>query len=42
MMHVPALENLLNHFPSVRIVLSTSWVRMLGFRRAKGALSPGL
>lgn len=42
MMHAPALENLLNDFPTVRIVLSTSWVRMLGFRRAKAALSPGL
>ncbi len=41
-MHAPALENLLNDFPSVRVVLSTSWVRMLGFRRAKGALPPSL
>lgn len=29
-------------YSDVRIVLSTSWVRELGFAKAKGSLSPGL
>lgn len=33
-MWAPLLTDLLDDFPSVRVVLSTSWVRRLGFRRA--------
>lgn len=36
------LEAELEHHPSVKIVLSTSWVRELGFSRAKKQLSEGL
>jgi HAD domain in Swiss Army Knife RNA repair proteins len=34
----PLLAELLEPYPQVEIVLSTSWVRVLGFRRAKAAL----
>lgn len=42
MMHAPVLVQLLEDFPSVRIALSTSWVRLLGYRRARAALPPTL
>lgn len=38
--YVPVLSALLEPLPEVRIVLSTSWVRVLGFDRAKSYL-PG-
>lgn len=38
----PYLEQALVTFPGVRIVLSTSWVRVLGFSRARDYLPPGL
>lgn len=38
----PLLEQLLVPFPSVGIVLSTSWVHELGFTIARGALPPAL
>ena len=41
-MWTPLLDELLQHFPKVRIVLSTSWVRQLGFSRAKKRLPPSL
>ncbi|PCD00966.1 HAD domain-containing protein [Halopseudomonas pelagia] len=41
-MWAPLLEELLQPFPEVGIVLSTSWVRNLGFQRAKGMLSAAL
>lgn len=40
--HLPILESLLEPYPTVRLVLSTSWVRELDFDRAKGYLTPGL
>jgi hypothetical protein len=40
--HVPLLEAALEPFPDVRIVLSTSWVRVLRFSRAVKRLSPEL
>ena len=40
--HVPLLEQLLAPHPELRIVLSTSWVRHLGFSYAKEQLSAGL
>jgi len=42
MMHAGILQDILQDFPSVRISLSTSWVRMLGFQRARAALPEGL
>lgn len=36
------LERLLDPYPKVRIVLSTSWVRILGFQKARDYLTPGL
>lgn len=36
------LEQALVPYPEVRLVLSTSWVRHLGFSRAKKRLSPAL
>ncbi|MCR5865676.1 HAD domain-containing protein [Aquincola sp. J276] len=36
------LDEALQPYPSVRIVLSTSWVRELGFNRAKSYLAPSL
>ena len=41
-MWMPILEAILAPYSDVRIVLSTSWVRELGFAKAKGFLSPGL
>ena len=40
--HAERLEALLAPYPSVRIVLSTSWVRVLGYSRARKRLPPGL
>ncbi|VVP48059.1 hypothetical protein PS838_05203 [Pseudomonas fluorescens] len=42
MMHAPLLVELLEDFPSVKIALSTSWVRLLSYRRARAALPPEL
>ncbi|MEJ8664965.1 HAD domain-containing protein [Pseudomonas sp. LP23] len=42
MMHAPILHNVLQDFPSVKICLSTSWVRMLGYQRARDALPENL
>lgn len=39
---LPVLESLLAPHPHVKIVLSTSWVRNIGFDFAKRQLSPGL
>ncbi len=36
------LERALKPYPEVRIVLSTTWVRVLGFGRARDYLSPDL
>ena len=41
-MWAPCLVEILEQFPSVSIVLSTSWVRHLGFKRALGFLPPFL
>ena len=40
--HVGLLEDLLAPYPRVRIVLSTSWVRVLRFSRALKRLPPSL
>ena len=40
--HAPLLEALLQPHPDVRIVLSSSWVRALGYSRAVKRLPPGL
>ena len=40
--HVKLLEALLAPHPAVRIVLSTSWVRALGYSRSLKRLTPGL
>lgn len=42
MMHAHILVALLHDFPEVRVVLSTSWARLLGYSRAKAALPPEL
>lgn len=42
MMHAGMLIEILKEFPLVRISLSTSWVRILGYRRARAALPPEL
>jgi len=42
MMHAGILVEILKEFPRVKISLSTSWVRILGYRRARGALPPEL
>lgn len=41
-MWMPILEGILSPYSDVRIVLSTSWVRELGFSKARGFLSPWL
>ena len=38
MMHAGILVELLEDFPQVQIALSTSWVRLLGYQRARAAL----
>lgn len=40
--HVELLESLLAPYPDLAIVLSTSWVRVLGYRRTVKRLTPGL
>lgn len=42
MMHAKTLEIILQDFPAVRICLSTSWVRLLGYGRARSALPTSL
>ncbi|MDH4564242.1 hypothetical protein E8F06_24850 [Pseudomonas sp. BN411] len=42
LMHASILAEILADFPAVRISLSTSWVRTLGFRRARAVLPPAL
>lgn len=39
---LPLLEDLLDPYPDVKIVLSTSWVRFKGFEFAKSRLTAGL
>lgn len=39
---MPILEELLEPYPDIRIVLSTTWVRMKSFKFAKKHLSPTL
>lgn len=41
-MHAGVLVEILKEFPQVKISLSTSWVRTLGYRRARAALPPEL
>ncbi len=38
----PYLEQVIAPYPTLRIVLSTSWVRVLGYDRARSALPPPL
>jgi hypothetical protein len=40
--HVPLLEQLLAPHPELRIVLSTSWVRHMGYSYSLKQLTPGL
>lgn len=40
--HAPLLEQLLEPYPDLRIVLSTSWVRQFRFLRTSKFLTPGL
>ena len=40
--HASLLETLLDPFPNVRVVLSTSWVVRYGYWKAKKRLPPGL
>ena len=40
--HAALLETLLESYPAVRIVLSTSWVRVLGYSRSVKSLPAGL
>lgn len=42
MMYAGILIDILKEFPQVKISLSTSWVRILGYRRARAALPPEL
>lgn len=42
MMHAEILQNILRDFPHLKISLSTSWVRMLGYQRARAALPASL
>lgn len=42
MMHAPILFGILQDFPIVKICLSTSWMRMLGYQRARAALPVNL
>ncbi len=39
---MPILDELLKPYPDLKIVLSTTWVRELGFNEAKHELSPAL
>ncbi|WP_342747779.1 HAD domain-containing protein, partial [Thiomonas delicata] len=40
--HAALLETLLAPYPAVRIVLSTSWVRVFSYSRAAKRLTPAL
>lgn len=40
--NVPILEEIVNKYPDLEIVLSTSWVRVMGFSKAKRRLSEAL
>jgi len=40
--YAPVLAGILHRFPAVEIVLSTSWVRVLGFEASRSALPPSL
>jgi hypothetical protein len=40
LMHAGVPETILDDHPAERIVLSTSWVRLLSFKRARGVLPP--
>jgi hypothetical protein len=40
--NAPILVRLLDPYPDLKIVLSTSWVKELGFERAQGYLPPAL
>jgi hypothetical protein len=40
--HAELLESLLGPYPDLKVVLSTSWVRALGFSRTVKRLRPGL
>jgi hypothetical protein len=40
--YVPLLEELLQPFPEMKIVLSTTWVRVYGFSRTANRLGPTL
>jgi hypothetical protein len=40
--NAPILERMLEPYPDLKLVLSTSWVRQLGFTRARKALPPSL
>lgn len=40
--HVPLLERLLEPYPQMRIILSTSWVREFGYEFALEQLTPSL
>lgn len=42
MMHSEILQDILQEFPRVKISLSTSWARVLGFARARAARPAGL
>lgn len=42
MMHAGMLIEILKEFPQTKISLSTSWARILGYRRARAALPPEL
>lgn len=42
MMYAGILEEILIEHPDVKIILSTSWVRLLGYSRTLGKTSPGL
>ncbi|PKH14621.1 hypothetical protein BI292_05050 [Pseudomonas sp. 43NM1] len=42
MMHAGILVEIMKEFPNVKISLSTSWVRILGYRRARAALPSDL
>ncbi|MGV8865072.1 MAG: HAD domain-containing protein [Pseudomonas sp.] len=42
LMHADLLAEILQDFPQIKIVLSTSWVRLLSFRRARGVLPASL
>jgi hypothetical protein len=41
-MHAPILEEALSFYPEAQIILSTSWVRMLGYERTLEKMPPNL